>query len=87
MTEMFDNIVSKMVADCMFLADEKTVYDVREEAARSLLTSLLEMPEDIIAVGMNALLDDGQQFVISKDVTVPFYAVIHAILGDEDNGN
>lgn len=54
------------------------------EDVRSVLRSMVFLPEDVIAVGMNALIDEGKFFVISKDVTVPFYAVIHAILGDED---
>lgn len=87
MTEVFDNITTDMAITIMSLPNATLDDEIIDAATRSVLTALLNLPEDIIAAGMNACIDDGVQFVIQKDVTIPFYAVIHAILGDEENGN
>lgn len=84
MTDMFDNITTDMAIAIMSLPNATPDDEITDAATRSVLRALLDLPEDIIAAGMNACLDDGVNFVIPKDVTIPFYAVIHAILGDDD---
>lgn len=66
--------------------------EIHKDLLRKSLTPLLNLPDDLIVAGINAVHEGGRNisrecFVGPKDVTVPFYAVIRAILGDEENGN
>lgn len=80
------DMIDKMSHAMFVKMESEAAREIHKDLMRKSLAPLLDLPEDLIIAGMTGVIDSGRYIVGPKDVTVPFYAVINAILG-EDNGN